>query len=110
VDYLAATADNPANLLSPFLQLGVVGVVNIVLFYIARSLIQREQTRADRIEEDNRRINSLMTDQMVPALTKATEAIVDAQRLIEEMKRERDVEAEARRRMRDERDNRGRNA
>jgi hypothetical protein len=86
-----------SNLISAVLQYGIVGVVAIVLFFVAKRLFDREQARADRLEADVRRLNDLMAEQLIPALTKSTSAVLDAQQLINDIRRAREIEDAARR-------------
>lgn len=86
-----------SNLISSVLQYGIVGVVAVVLFFVAKRLFDREQARADRLESDVRRLNDLMADQLIPALTKSTEAVLDASQLINDIRRQREIEDAARR-------------
>ncbi len=85
------------SILGIILQYGILGVAAIVLFFVSRRLYEREQARADRLEADVRRLNELMVEQMVPALTRSTEAVANAQRLIEEIQRQKEIENAARR-------------
>ncbi len=79
------------------LQYGILGVAALILFFVSRRLYEREQARADRLESDVRRLNELMVEQMVPALTRSTEAVANAQRLMEEIRRQKEIEDAARR-------------
>lgn len=93
----AAPASQVEGILGVILQYGVLGIAAIILFFVAKKLIEREQARADRLEADVRRLNDLMVDQFVPALTKSNEAVVGAQRVIEEIRRQKEIEDAARR-------------
>lgn len=94
---LAAPAAPLDGIYGLVLQYGVLGVAAIVLCIVAKRLIEREQARSDRLEADVRRLNELMVDQIVPALTKSNDAVVNAQRLIEEIRRQKEIEDAARR-------------
>jgi hypothetical protein len=73
-------------------QYGVLGVVTTLLLWFARSAIQRERDRADRLEEDNKRLNALILERVIPALTSATRAIEESGELLNALQRERDRE------------------
>ncbi len=94
---VAAPATLVDGIFGIVLQYGVLGVAAIVLFLIAKRLIEREQARADRLEADVRRLNDLMVDQFVPALTKSNEAVANASKVIEEIRRQKEIEDAARR-------------
>lgn len=86
-----------SGLISTVLQYGVVGLVAVVLFFVAKRLFDREQARADRLEADVRRLNDLMAEQLIPALTNSTSAVLDAQAIINEIRRQKEIEDAARR-------------
>lgn len=94
----AAGADNLD--LSVFAQYGVLGVFAAMLVWFAKGAHQRERDRADRLEEENKRLNSLIVDRVIPTLTDATAAAKEAGKLMNAMQRERDVTREASRQQR----------
>jgi hypothetical protein len=96
VDFADGGSAATDNILGVVLQYGILGVAAIILFLVAKRLFDREQARADRLEADVRRLNDLMVDQMVPALTKSTEAVANAVRILEEIRRQKDIEDAAR--------------
>lgn len=85
-----------------FLQYGLIGAVAFALGLYARSAIKATEDRCRRLEEDNRRLYQIMSDQMVPALTKASAAVVDATAVLAEVKKRGEIDAavEAARRLR----------
>lgn len=89
----AATADPASSLL----QYGVLGIFAVVLLALSRTLIKREQDRGDRLEDDNKRLNTLVIDKVIPALADSTNAVKDAITLFTQMKYKMDVEEEAKR-------------
>ena len=100
--FAVAAADTP-SIEGIFLQYGLIGAVALILGFFARRAINSTEARADRLEADNRRLYQMMTDQMIPALTKATEAVVDATSIMAELKHQAEIEtaiAEAARRRR----------
>jgi hypothetical protein len=86
---LAATAEAGAVNLAVFAQYGVLGVVAVILIWFAKSAHQRERERADRLEEDNKRLNMLILDRVIPALTSATRAAEESADLLNAVLRER---------------------
>jgi hypothetical protein len=100
---LAAATTGSPSIEGIFLQYGLIGAIALILGIFARRAIASTEARAQRLEEDNRRLYQMMAEQMVPALTKATEAVVDATAIMAEIKHRADIEtaiAEAARRRR----------
>jgi hypothetical protein len=78
---LAQAADQT----SVFIQYGAVGAIALLALGAVRVLFQREtksldleRERADRLEEELRRLNESIHDKYVPALERATAAIAQA--------------------------------
>lgn len=93
-NWLAVAADSPAvSIEGIFLQYGLVGAVALVLGFYARNAIKNTELRAQRLEEDNRRLYQIMADQMIPALTKATGAVNEATVIMAEIKRREEINA-----------------
>lgn len=90
--YLAA-ANSPITVEGILLNLGLPGVVILVLGFYARTTIKGGEERARRLEDDNRRLYQLMADQMMPALTKATDAVTDYTLLMSEIRRREEIAA-----------------
>lgn len=89
-------------LLEPLLQYGVLGIFAVLLILFSRSLLKREQDRADGLAVENLRLNTLMQEKIIPALTAATQAIIAAQSILESIQYQRDIEAEVAKRKKDE--------
>ncbi len=77
--------------LTVFAQYGVLGVIAAILIFFARGAHQREQQRADRLEAENRRLNEVILERVIPALTSATRAAEEAAELLGVMQREREL-------------------
>ncbi|HYJ33824.1 MAG TPA: hypothetical protein VE326_11445 [Candidatus Binatia bacterium] len=79
-------------------QYGAVGLIAAGGIWFAKGTVQRERERADRLEDDNKRLNALIVDRVIPALNSATNAAEESGRLLNAMQREREVRAEVARR------------
>ncbi len=99
----AAASGSSLTLEGILLNLGLPGVVILALGFYARNAIKNTEARADRLEEDNRRLYQMMTESMIPALTKATEAVADATAIMAEIRKQGEIHAavEAARKLRD---------
>lgn len=87
------------DIATPLLQLGVGGVFLVILLWLARVLLQREQARADAENEENIRLNRLIhsnQEVMIPAMLAATQAIVASQAFLTNIQRELDIQEAAR--------------
>lgn len=84
--------------LSVFAQYGVLGIIAAMLIWFAKSAHQRERERADRLEEENKRLNALILDRVIPALTSATRAAEESTQLLHAIQREREFAQLAERR------------
>jgi hypothetical protein len=71
------------------LQYGVLGVFAILLVWFAKVAYSRETERADRLEAEVIRLNTLIQDKNIPALVSATNAIRDATEIIRDYERDR---------------------
>lgn len=91
---LAASGDVNLAVLS---QYGVLGVFAAMLVVFARISYKRETDRSDRLEEDNKRLNGLIQDRVIPAVTSATRAVEECVELLNAVQRERDMAASRRR-------------
>lgn len=94
--YLAAEGGGALDL-TVFAQYGVLGLIAAMLIWFARGAHQRERDRADRMEAENRRLNELILDRVIPALTSATRAVEDSGNQLTALQRERELEQLARR-------------
>lgn len=81
--------------LEPFLQYGAIGAMLVVLFLFARTLLLREQARADASAAEVQRLNTLIQEKTIPALIAATQAVTTAQTVLQSFNYQRDVEAAA---------------
>lgn len=88
-----AAATSPVTIESILLNLGLPGVVILALGFYARNTIKSTEARAERLEEDNRRLYQIMSDQMIPALTKATDAVGDASIIMAEIRKQAEINA-----------------
>jgi hypothetical protein len=87
---LTADAGGTSLDLTVFAQYGVLGIIAAILIWFARGAHQRERDRADRLEEENRRLNALILDRVIPALTSATNAVEESAELLNAIQRERE--------------------
>jgi hypothetical protein len=72
-------------------QYGVLGIFAVILIFFAKGAHQRERDRADRLEEENKRLNTAIQDKVIPALESATRAAEASGELLNAMQREREV-------------------
>jgi hypothetical protein len=96
VQWLADSAGT-ANV-ATFAQYGVLGIVASLLVWFAKNAHQRERDRADRLEEENRKLNALILDRVIPALTSATQAAKESTDLLHDLQREQAYAQQERRR------------
>lgn len=92
-ELLIAAADGSVSIESVLLNLGLPGVVILALGMFAWAVIKDYKARLARIEDDNRRLYQIMSDQMIPALTKANSTIVDAVEVLSDIRRREDKQA-----------------
>lgn len=74
-------------------QYGVLGIFAILLILFAKTSYKRETDRADRLEQEVLRLNNLIIERVIPALTSATNAVEDATELLRSVQREREINA-----------------
>lgn len=72
-------------------QYGVLGIFAAMLVWFAKGAHQRERDRGDRLEEETRRLNSLIADRVIPALNSASRAAEQSAELLVAMQREREM-------------------
>lgn len=79
---------------SLFLQYGVVGLVAALAIYAAINLYKRllgeydrEKQRADRLEDELRKLNDTIQEQTMQALNSATNAVTEAIQTLTDVKR-----------------------
>ena len=90
---LAAAGAATPSIEGIFLQYGLIGAVALGLGLYARNSIKQTEDRARRLEEDNRRLDGIMADQMVPALTKAASAVADATAIMAAIQKRDEIRA-----------------
>lgn len=108
--FLMAAASDPTTtgIVGVLLQYGAVGAVALTLGFFARTLIKREQERADRLEVEAKearlaynaevsRLNTLIQEKTIPALLTATSAINNSQQLLQSLQYQRDIELQIKR-------------
>lgn len=86
-----AAADAGAVDLTIFAQYGVLGIIAAMLIWFAKGAHQRERERADRMEAENKRLNELILDRVIPALTSASRAAEESAELLNALQREREL-------------------
>lgn len=89
-DILAEAATDPVNL-GILAQYGVLGLVAGGLFVFAKVSYRRETERADRLEAEVVRLNNLIIERVIPALTSAAQAVEEATALLRDVQREREM-------------------
>ena len=94
--FLAESAPTQEVDLGVLAQYGVLGVFAILLILFARVSYKRETDRSDRLEAEVVRLNNLIIDKVIPALSSATNAVEDATELLRSMQRELERERERR--------------
>lgn len=88
--FVAAEDGSGSVDLTVFAQYGVLGIIAAMLIWFAKGAHQRERDRADRMEAENKRLNELILDRVIPALTSATRAIEESGELLNAIQRERE--------------------
>lgn len=90
LQFLAAESGSGSVDLTVFAQYGVLGIIAALLIWFAKGAHQRERDRADRMEAENKRLNELILDRVIPALTSATRAAEESAELLNALQRERE--------------------
>jgi len=70
-------------------QLGAVGVVLGILFWFGWKVYVRERDRADKNEDEVKRLNEVIREKYVPALEEAAKALIEYNNLLPELRRKR---------------------
>lgn len=84
-------AESEVNI-GTFAQYGVLGIIAALLIAFAIKAWKRETDRADRLEAENQRLNNLIREQVIPALTTAVTVMQESQELLRDtQQRERDL-------------------
>ena len=83
VSWLIESVSDPVT--GVFVQYGALGVVALlalaavrVLFNRLSAAVDREQQRADRLEEELRKLNELIRGELIKSIGEATRAVADA--------------------------------
>lgn len=95
------TGGPPAAAWDTFAQYGVLGVAVAVLGWVLYKILNqlwqrsanelaREVARGDRLESENRELNSGMQDKAIPALLAAANALTEVTGLLRDLQRDRD--------------------
>lgn len=88
---LAAAGTPTAGVdLNVFAQYGLLGAIAAGLIWFAKGAHQRERDRVDALEAENKRLNGIIQDRVIPALTSATRAAEESADLLNAMQRERE--------------------
>lgn len=72
-------------------QYGVLGIFAVLLIVFAKTSYKRETDRSDRLDAEVTRLNSLIVDRVIPALTTAASSVEEATALLREMQRDREI-------------------
>lgn len=87
--WLTAESDGVGDL-GVLAQYGVLGVFAILLILFAKISYRRETERSDRLEQEVIRLNNLIIERVIPAISSATNIVEDATELLRSMQRERE--------------------
>jgi hypothetical protein len=90
LDQFAADPTGTVDI-NTFAQYGILGVLTLILIGFARGAYQRERDRADRSEEEIRKLNAAIQDRVIPVLMSATRAVEESVELLSAMQREREL-------------------
>lgn len=94
---LLAAAEGSSSLpeLPTGAQYGILGVLVFALasgkFLVPRYVLDRERERADRMEVENVRLNTLIQEKAIPAIVDAANAVKDSTLLVHDLKSEREL-------------------
>lgn len=84
-------------------QYGILGVLVAMLasgyLLVPRYVLDRERERADRMEQENVRLNTLIQEKAIPAIVDASNAVKDSTLLVHDMKHEQEIREATERRM-----------
>lgn len=90
--------ESASDPLSALLQYGVLGIFAAVLLWLARSLLKREQDRADKVQADNDKLQSYFVDKVIPQMSETTNILKQAVDIMAQILRQKSIEDEIRRR------------
>lgn len=88
---LSEATSAPVNL-GVLAQYGVLGIFAIILLLFAKLSYKRETDRSDRLEAEVTRLNNLIIERAIPALTSAAQAAEEATRLLRDMQRAQEMD------------------
>lgn len=88
-----------APAIASLLQYGVLGAFTVILLIYTQGAIRRERERGDAAEAEVRRLNALAQDKTIPALVSATQAIAQAQAVLQTIQYQRELEANVAKRL-----------
>jgi len=78
-----------ADLVSVFLQYGAIGAIALMSLFAVRALYtkqqeayEREKIRADRLEDELRKLNEMVRTEYINTISHASQAIIDANRAV----------------------------
>lgn len=94
LDLLAALAATPASSVEGVvLQYGLLGALFLGLVWWANKQINAKDERIKRYEDNERRIQDIMVEQLIPALTKSEMILVEATAVLADWKRREGIAA-----------------
>ena len=73
----ATTTEPTVDAIAPFVQLGAIGALAILLMWFALGAYRRETARADKAEDQLRQLEKEMRDSVVPQLVRVAEVLGD---------------------------------
>jgi hypothetical protein len=79
-----AGGSSSVDILSFLSQYGPLGVITALLIWFSRGAHQRERDRADRLEEENKRLNGIILERVIPAVIAATHVAEESAELLRE--------------------------
>jgi hypothetical protein len=89
--FLSEAAADPINF-GILAQYGLLGFVAAGAIVFGRVSYKREIDRADRLEAEVTRLNNLIIERAIPALTSAAQAADAATRLLRDMQRAQEID------------------
>lgn len=89
--FLSEAASDPVNF-GILAQYGLLGFVAAGAIVFGRVSYKREIERADRLETEVTRLNNLIIERAIPALTSAAQAADNATRLLQNMQRVQEMD------------------
>jgi hypothetical protein len=91
--WIAQAAADPTGALIQYGAVGLLAIVGLlgvkILFQRQVVAYEREVGRADRLEQELRQLNTDVREQVMPALTRSTEAVSEAMRIMQTLETRR---------------------